>query len=194
MIIDIFCLIALGYGFYTGYSRGIIQTVISIITLTFGLLIAFKLAPLGSDFIARITKNSSPLLFFGGFLLIFIVIMLLLKWIGRFFENILESANINIFNNLAGGAIMGTVLVSMFSVLVWFADKTYLISDEIKQQSVSYEYLQPMPATMKNLIQTVMPFAKNIWSQTNDAMNKIDGSDGAVKQEETNKVYDIEEK
>ena len=57
MIIDVIFLMAAGYGFYIGFSRGIIQTVFTAFAYLFGILAAFKFAPVLSTALESILKD-----------------------------------------------------------------------------------------------------------------------------------------
>ena len=101
MTLDIIFILFAGLGFWMGYSRGIIKTVFTVLSFTIGLLAAFKMAPAFTNFLEDLTKNNNPLMFIAGFLLSFIIMMVILRLIARGLEGLLKSANINFINQIA---------------------------------------------------------------------------------------------
>ena len=97
MAIDIILVIFTIYGFWVGFSRGIIGTIFTVLSYVFGVLAAMKLSPS----VTRLLEEqfyASPFMFIAGFLLTFIGTMMLLRLVGRSIEGVLKSVNINIVN------------------------------------------------------------------------------------------------
>ncbi|MBK8705844.1 MAG: CvpA family protein [Saprospiraceae bacterium] len=79
MIVDILFLIAAGYGFYLGFSRGIIKTVFTVLSIMIGVVAAAKFGPAMTDFLESVANSHSPLMFIAGLLLTFVATMLLIR-------------------------------------------------------------------------------------------------------------------
>ena len=133
MTLDIIFVLVAALGFWMGYSRGIIKTVFTILSFTIGLLAAFKMAPAFTRFLEDITKNDTPLMFIVGFLLSFIIMMVILRLISNGLEGLLKSANINFINQILGGAVLGAGAILVYSGLLWFADKSHMIDPQTKR-------------------------------------------------------------
>ena len=73
MTVDIVFAIFFLYGFYLGFSNGIIRTVFTVVSIVFGLVAAFKFTPATQDFLQTAFDDANPLWFFVGFALTFVV-------------------------------------------------------------------------------------------------------------------------
>ncbi len=190
MSIDIIFVITLLYGFYLGFSKGIISAVFTILSLLFGLMAAFKFAPATTDFLEKAFNNTNPLMFLAGFLLSFVIVMVLIRMLARGLEGLLKSANINVINKLAGGVLLGGVLVLLLSVLVWFGDQAHLVDDQTKRKSITYPYLETFPGEAKTIAYRFKPMFEEFWNSSLDMMDKLE--EMSVEQSESNpNIYDI---
>jgi len=192
MIIDVVFAIVLLYGFYLGFSQGIINTLFAVLSIIIGLLAAFKLAPATSTFLETAFKSSNPLMFLGGFLITFIVTMFLIRTLARALEGLFRAARINFINQLVGGVVLSSVLILMFSMLVWFGDQARLIDEETKITSMTYPYLEQYPTQVRGVAGVLKPTFEEFWDQSVDMLDKLEG----MSLNEVNgeaKVYDIKE-
>ncbi|MBK6949156.1 MAG: CvpA family protein [Haliscomenobacter sp.] len=98
MVIDIILVIVAVYGFYVGYTRGIIKTIFSVLAIAVGIIAALRFSPAVTDFLKQMFNETSPLMFVAGLILTFALTMMFLKLLGRGFEGLLEAANINVIN------------------------------------------------------------------------------------------------
>ena len=174
MVVDIICVLVVLYGFYLGFSKGIISTIFTILSLTFGLMAAFKFAPGMTLFLERSFNSSSPLMFLAGFLLSFAVTMIILRMIARGLEGILKTANINVVNQLAGGILLSGILVLLYSFLLWFADSGHLLDQQTKDQSVTYRYLEQFPGEFKKVGVKIQPLFSEFWDQSMEMMDRLE--------------------
>ncbi len=191
MVIDIIFVITLLYGFYLGFAKGIISAVFTILSLLFGLMAAFKFAPATTDFLEKAFNNNNPLMFLAGFLLSFVIVMVIIRMIARGLEGLLKTANINVINQLAGGVLLGGVLVLLLSVLIWFGDQAHLIDDLTKRKSVSYPYLKTFPSEAKSIAYRFKPMFEEFWNSSLDMMDKLE--DMSVEQIESKPIITDEE-
>ena len=183
MVIDIIFVITLLYGFYLGFSKGIISTVFTVLSLVFGLMAAFKFAPATTDFLEKAFNNQNPLMFLAGFLLSFVIVMVIIRLFARTLEGLLKTANINVLNQLAGGVLLSGVLVLLLSVLLWFGDQAHLLTPATKNQSITYKYLEKFPAEAKGIAYRFKPMFEEFWNSSLDMMDKLE--EMSVEQTET---------
>ena len=80
MVIDIICLVFLAYGFWIGYSKGIIATVLTLASYVIGVLAMMKFGPIMGDIVQDIIPQAGHALsFFAGAILVFNLTQVLLK-------------------------------------------------------------------------------------------------------------------
>lgn len=191
MAIDIICLIFAAYGLFIGYTRGIIKTVFTIISIFFGVILAAKFGPDMTDFLQNAFNYHNSLMFLAGVLLTFVLTMVVIRMLAGSIESVLESANINIINKAAGGVLMAALFVGMYSFLVLFGDRAHVISEEQKDESITYSVLAEMPGQLEFAGKKLKPVFKEFWDYSITFMDKID--EMKADKEEQDTIYDIDE-
>jgi uncharacterized membrane protein required for colicin V production len=191
MIVDILFLIAAGYGFYLGFSRGIIKTVFTVLSIMIGVVAAAKFGPAMTDFLESVANSQSPLMFIAGLLLTFVATMLLIRIAANVAEKGLETANINIINQVAGGLVMGSILTLIYSTLILFSDRSHIIDENTKTESMTYEYLIEFPGQFVKGAKKVWPVFEDLWDHSVDFMDRMEKVE--LEQKESDQVYDIED-
>lgn len=190
MIIDVIFLIAAAYGFWVGYSRGIIQTVFTVLSFVFGLMAAVKFGPAATEILRGFFPNGGGFLLVAGVILTFVLTMALFRIMANVLEGGLQTININFINQLLGGALSALFFTFVYSVLVMFADRSRLIEEETKAQSFTYALLEPFPQYAWTVGQQVWPVFREFYDYALDLMDDL--SDG-VEQRESDSFFDIED-
>ncbi|MCF8243549.1 MAG: CvpA family protein [Saprospiraceae bacterium] len=166
MIIDVIFLIIAGWGFYQGFSKGIIKTVFTVFSIVFGLMVAFKFSPAATRFIETAFHSNSPLNFAAGFLLSFVLTMIIIRMASQFLEKTLQAANINVINKFAGGILLGSLYTLVFSLLLWFGDQAHIVTPENSNGSMTYQHLKAFPSKMKGVYEYIKPGFKDFWNES----------------------------
>ena len=175
MIIDIICLIICLYGFWVGYSRGIIQTVLSVMSFLFGAMAAAKFSPTVSEMLQGwFPESPKSVMFLSALVLTFVLTLILFRMIASSMESILESANINFINQFMGGAVSMLVFAFAFSLLLKFSDNSRLIDEKTKDESLTFTVLQPFPEYAWEVGQAVWPVFQEFYQHALDVMDAID--------------------
>jgi membrane protein required for colicin V production len=174
MTIDVIFLIVAGWGFYQGYSRGIIKTVFTVFSVIFGLMVAFKFAPAATRFIETAFSSTSPFNFALGFLLAFVLAMIIIRMAAQFFEKTMQAANIAVLNKFAGGVLLCSLYTLVYSLLLWFADKSHIITPENSAQSMTYNQLRAFPSKMKGVYEFIKPGFQDFWHESVRFIDKME--------------------
>ncbi|RME99620.1 MAG: CvpA family protein [Bacteroidetes bacterium] len=191
MIIDGVCLVLALYGFWVGYSRGIIKTVLTFLSFLFGLMAAAKFSPTVSTMLQEyFPDTSSALMFFVALILTFMATLFLFRMLANGLENMLEAVNINFINQFMGGVVGMLFFVFIYSALVSFADNSRLIDDHTKKDSLTYPMLEPLPELAWSLGKTIWPTIQEFWEYALDVMDQIDSQ---VERHEDDKFFDLDE-
>lgn len=192
MMIDLFFAIFAGYGFFLGFTKGIIRTVFTILSYVFGLLAAFKLSPAVTRFLETALSSENPLLFIAGFLIAFFGTMLLFRFISRALSQGLQSANINIINQVAGGALLAAIMTLLYSLLLWFLVESHIVKDESREASVTYPFLAEYPKVAWNVLGKLKPTLMEFWDNSVEFMDRVEKV-GVEKTEGDPNIYDLPE-
>ncbi len=190
MIIDILFLLVAGWGFYQGYSRGIIKTVFTVFSIVFGLMAAFKFAPAATRFLETAFHSDSPLTFVAGFLLAFVLTMIIIRTAAKFFEKTLQAANINVINQFAGGVLLASLYTLVYSLLLWFGDKSHIVTPENSKGSMTYEHLKIFPSKMRNVYEFVKPGFQDFWHESVRFIDRMEEK-SMEKTESQPTIFDI---
>ncbi len=173
MWIDLVFAAFAAYGFYWGYSRGIIRTVISIAGVVVGFVLAVRFSAAVTDVLAQLFKTEPtgalPLI---GFVVTFALVLLALRLVANAIEGVLSKLNINFLNQAAGGlaaAILATLALSMMLMLVNSAN---LITAEAKRKSISYSALEAFPDQAYAILGKTRPALERAKDAGQKAMDK----------------------
>lgn len=191
MAIDITLVIFTVYGFWVGFSRGIIGTIFTVLSYIFGGLAAMKLSPSVTRLLEE-QFGANPLWFIPALLLTFIGTMMLLRFIGRSLEGVLKSVNINIINQIFGGALSAAFMILIFSVLMTFAEASKLITPKTVGDSFSYTYVKEFPKQMKIVFEKAKPIFLTFWDESTEFMDRVE--EMTEKTDGNPDIFDIDEK
>jgi membrane protein required for colicin V production len=173
MFIDTVAAIAISFGFYLGYKRGIINTVFDTLSLIIGILAALKLSPWMMDILESLFNLNKGFNLILGIALTFLIVMLAIRFIGKKLESLLEFANINFVNKIAGGALQAMFFAIMLSYLIGLMDKVNVLKPETKDNSATYTTLMKMPALSQRLFDMLKPVFSEFWNKTNAAIDGL---------------------
>ena len=191
MVIDIICLVFLAYGFWVGYSRGIISTVLSLVSYVFGILAAMKFGPIAAEMIFNaFPAVTSAGAFLLGVVLLFFLTLVLFRILARGLTGALESVNINFINQILGGILSGLFFTFIFSGLVYFGDRSRIITDEVRADSITYPALSRMPDLVIDNARAIFPIFYDFYDQAVDAMDRLRDN---VDRSESDSIFDLEE-
>ena len=191
MVIDIICLVFLAYGFWVGYSRGIISTVLSLVSYIFGVLAAMKFGPIAADMIFEtFPQVTSAGAFVLGVVLLFFLTLILFRILARGLTGMMERVNINFINQVLGGLLSGLFFTFIFSGLVYFGDRSKIISDELKADSITYPVLIQLPDIVIEKGKALFPIFYDFYEQAVNAMDRLRDN---VDRQESDSIFDLEE-
>ena len=190
MVVDALFLIIAGWGFYQGYSKGIIKTVFTFFSIIFGLMVAFKFTPAATRFIETAFHSDSAFNFIAGFLLAFVATMIFIRLIASTFEKVLQSANINVINKFAGGMLLGALYTLFYSFLLWLAEKSHIVTQETATESFTYSYLQKFPGKMKGVYEYIKPGFQDFWRESVKFIDKMEDK-SMEKTESEPTIFDL---
>ena len=190
MIIDVICLVIALYGFWVGYSRGIIKTVLTAASLLFGFMAAAKFSPTVSSMLQDWFNGPKSVMFLAAVVLTFLLTLILFRFIANAMENMLESININFINQFMGGVVSALLFSFVYSLLVAFADNSRLIDEQTKDDSITYEALKPLPGYAWDAGQAVWPVFKEFY---NYALDMMDAIDSQVERQDEDTFFNIDD-
>ena len=142
MYLDIVISLLLIFGFYYGFSKGIIKPVITLSSIVFALLIANITMPFGKAFLQQwfdLNPNWLPLL---SFVALFVLSILLIRGLGALLEAFIKLIYLNIINRCVGGLTFSLVFLMLISVFIKAGNYFNLFTYELKEESILFEYVE----------------------------------------------------
>jgi len=120
MVIDIFFLLMAAFGFYFGYTFGLMQVVLMVLSLSAAILAAMGLTPMTSELISETFEVESPFLPFLAFLVTLFIVLMMARMVSKLLEETVEGKRFDTMSQIIGGVVMGLVFTLLYSVLVTF--------------------------------------------------------------------------
>lgn len=124
MAIDILFLIMATFGFYFGYTFGLMRLALVLFSFLFATIAAMSFTPMTSNIIQEtfgVTSVFMPFIAFGVTLLI---VLMLARIVTKLIEETLTSERFDILSRLIGGILMALWFTLLYSVLVIFFGKS----------------------------------------------------------------------
>jgi len=141
MVLDLIAVVLITYGFYKGYTRGLIKTVVDTLSILIALVITFKFSPMLIDYLGSILNFHPGVEFIMGVLFVFFFVLLLLRFIADKVENLFRAVGVNFINQIAGGALLGLVFAFGVGALLILATNLRLLPASVMDESRFYGHL-----------------------------------------------------
>ena len=109
MIIDFVAVLLIAYGFYLGYSKGLIKTVFAAVSIIIALVAVLKLSHHVIDFLKAVLPIDERISHMIGFVLTFILVLAIIRFIGNKIEALMKSIHIGGVNKILGGSVLGLI-------------------------------------------------------------------------------------
>jgi len=175
MIIDLFLIIVMAYGFYVGYNQGIIKTVFTILGASFGVLASLRFTPAVTRFYHDIFNQNNPLWIVVAFATTFIFSLLLLKLLGKGIESIMQKVHINFVNQIIGGAVLASISAFFYSLIIWFVVESVLTPEsEGVTSSKTYPFLKNYPGKIWKGVIQLEPLVGEFREFSEEIFNKVE--------------------
>lgn len=171
MILDIIAALIITYGFYRGFSKGLIDTVVDVMSILIGLVCAFAFSPMLITFLQEKINLNGGIEFIVGFLIVFFAVMLALRFIADKMEALLKATKINFINQIAGGLLLGFVVAFLVGLLLGLLTNLNVIGTEYASSSTLYDYLIRVSEEGGWLIDKFKNIFSDFWGKFTDTIN-----------------------
>jgi membrane protein required for colicin V production len=144
MVIDLLFLGMMMLAVFNGARNGLIVALFSAIGWILGLIAAFKFSGVAADYLDNIIDVSSRTLSIISFIAVFAIVILLINLGAKIIEKTVELTLMGWLNRLGGIFFYVLLYTLIFSVLIFFAEKTNLINEETASSSKVYQWVKPL--------------------------------------------------
>jgi uncharacterized membrane protein required for colicin V production len=134
MAVDVLFIIMAAFGFYFGFSFGLMKVVLAVVSLISGVLAAMAFTPMTTNIIIETFEVDSVFLPFISFLITLLIVLMLARIITKLIEETVDNKRFDIVSQVIGGIIMGFVFTLLYSVLVLFFGQARVIKLVFNQE------------------------------------------------------------
>lgn len=172
-MLDIIVALTIAFGFYLGVKRGLIKTVFDTLSIILAIVISLKLSPLVIKYVDQVITVSPTVSYLVGLVLTFLVVIFLVRLIGSQIERLLNALQIGLINKLLGGALQALFFAFILSMGIWLLNQLKVLNPDIAENSVTYEYLEPLPEKGQELFVKLEPTFREFWETTMDRLDQV---------------------
>jgi membrane protein required for colicin V production len=165
MWIDLLFLLLMIMALFRGLRHGLILSVLSALAWIVGLAAAIKL----SATVALLLKNSMHLsarwLPVLAFVLVFLAVVLVIRWAAKLAEAGLDLAMMGWLNKLGGILLYAALYTVVLSVLLFYALQVHVVSADSAARSVTYPFIHSWGPAVIEWFGKLIPFFKGMFAQ-----------------------------
>lgn len=165
MILDIVFAVVLILAIIRGYQRGLIIGIFSFVAIIVGLAAAIKLSAVAAGYIGSAVKISDQWLPVISFIVVFLVVVLLIRWGANAIESTVEVVMLGWLNKMGGILLYIVIYTIVFSVVLFYTEQVKIIQTETIRQSVMYPYIQPWGPKAIDGVGRVIPVFKDMFTE-----------------------------
>ena len=155
-VIDLCILVFVVIGLFFGWRKGFIMELFNFISLAAGVYFAFHF----SDAVAKyfVNQEDGVMVPFLAFVVVFIVVVVLVRLLGKVFEKFVSFVWLSIFNKILGGLVGALKWAFIASCALLFLGPLDPEKKAVSQKSIDSSTLYPI---VVNFASSTMPGVKN---------------------------------
>ncbi len=164
MWIDVIVLILVVMAAIKGFRRGLVVAVFSFAALFIGLAAALKLSAILANYMREKSQLEShwwPIL---AFALIFIAVLLIVRWAAAIVEKSVEFAMLGWINKIGGFLLYALLYLLIFSIVLFYVNQTRFIDETTKSRSNTYSIIESWGPKAINGLGKVIPVFKDVFT------------------------------
>ena len=165
MSIDVIFYLIMILAVFKGFSKGFILGIFSFFAFIIGLAAALKLSALVAGYLETSTGTSGKWLPVLSFIIVFTLVVLVVNIGARVLKKTISFAMLGWADKL-GGIILYMLIYSMvFSIILFFGEKTSFISQTSIGNSSVFKYVAPLGPKIIDNFGKVIPLFKDMFNE-----------------------------
>ena len=165
MLLDLIYAVVVILAIFHGYRRGLIVGLFSFVAVIIGLAAAMKFSIVAGKYIGKVIKISDHWLPIISFAVVFLLVLLLIRWGARLIQKAVEMVFLGWLNKIGGIIFYVAIYTIVFSVLLFYAQQMKLLQPETINKSVTYSFVQPWGPKVINGFGSIIPFFKDMFGE-----------------------------
>ena len=175
MILDVIVAVLLVLALIKGFRQGLIMGLFSFISILIGLAAAIKLSAVVAGYIGKAVKVSDQWLPVISFAVVFLIVILLVRLGAKLIQRTVEVAMLGWVNRLGGMLFYAALYITVFSILLFYAEQMKLVKPETTEKSVTYSVVQPWGPKAISIFGKVIPAFKDMFAELEEFFSGVSG-------------------
>jgi membrane protein required for colicin V production len=157
--IDLVLLLPLALAVIAGFRKGFIIEIASLLAFVLAIIACLKLTHKLMELAEPYTGHSKWLPFIC-YLLVFVLVYILVLWIGKILEKVIKIIQLGALNRALGILFSLLKMCIMISLFFWLADMIHLIPKSTENQSYIYKALHGFATGFIGWLSDYLPWVK----------------------------------
>ena len=136
--LDIMIAVPLLYGLIKGIKHGLIKEITGFVAILMGVYVSIHFSELLTPYFKEVLKGNESFIPILSFALLFVVILLLIKFFGYLADKFMKALALGIINYILGGLFGALKMAIAVSFVIYISDQINIIPKETKQTAVLY--------------------------------------------------------
>ena len=171
-LIDIIIVVPLIIGAVSGFRRGFIMEVVSLLALILAVIGAFHFLHWGMQVLTENFQLTGKFLPFLAFILIFVAIVIVVNMIGKVLKKIIDMVLLGGLDKIAGGLLGALKWVFLLSVLIWIFQVFGLeLPQHLRDESFLYMYVVGIAPATVEIFGFIIPASSDLLDKIADLLN-----------------------
>lgn len=173
MIIDVVFLIVIVIAIFKGFTKGLIVAIFSLLAFIIGLAAALKLSVVVAHYLESSNGSAAKWIPVLSFAIVFFTVAFLISLAARVIKRAIGFTLLGWVDRLGGILFYLIIYTIIFSVFLFFAEKTGLIKPSTIKDSRLYEYIFPWGPQVIDHLGKIIPFFKDLFDQLQNFFEKM---------------------
>ena len=172
-MIDIIFIIILVMAVITGYSKGLIVALFSLLAFIAGLAAALKLSAVVGASLQNNYAIHSKWLPVLSFFIVFVGVVLLVRIGAAFIKKTVSLVFLGWVDKLGGVLLYAILYLMIYSVILFYAYQIHLVSVTAANESSTFKHIYPFGPTVINAFGRVVPIFKNMFTDLSNFFGSV---------------------
>lgn len=165
MLIDLIFAVLIVFAVVKGYQRGLIVGLFSLVAVIIGLAAAMKLSLVMAHYLGKAVNFADEWLPVISFTVVFILVILLIRLGAKAIEKTVELVMMGWLNKLGGIILFTAIYITVFSVLLFYAEQLKLVQADTIDRSITYSLIQPWGPKAIDGFGSILPIFKDMFEE-----------------------------
>lgn len=173
MFLDIMVLALLVLALIKGLKQGLVVAALSFAAVFIGLAAALKLSTWVAGWLGNTVNIAATWLPFLAFIVIMVAVFLAVRILGAVLEQALELSMLGWVNKLGGFILYALLYITVFSVIIFYAEKMQFLKPEAAAASNTYSYIHFWGPYSVEAFGKIIPFFKDMFTDLTNFFGSI---------------------